>query len=244
MTYTIRKKKKKTEPFGKLAEEFGKQVSPYLVQLSDKAYREYSGSVICPKKKQERANCVGANDEKTLWTPRAGLMSLGPEVDEEAKIPQDQRLVANSWPWQTVPKDLLEKECHNEPFAGHFSGSIYENLFAYDALLWDGDEASANYPISYIKPSPKAKKLTNDEKIERRAKAAMAAAALIAPGYHTAVEISPTVRAYLGDEKVTHETACNFDQTSYITDLINEFIDKDKEPAKKEAKKKRKLIKK
>jgi hypothetical protein len=130
-----------------------------------------------------------------------------------------------SWPWQTVPKVRMDN-CNNEPFGGHFSGSILEALWILDLVTYDrirtNLESTIQDPISWVKGYG----LPGFATPERKAKAALAASFFLSSGMHTAVEVSITIRAYLGQEAVkpTMETVCapGQDATAYIVNLMNE----------------------
>jgi hypothetical protein len=131
-----------------------------------------------------------------------------------------------SWPWQTVPKVRMDN-CNNEPFGGHFSGSILEALWILDLVTYDHSKENQEStihqdPISWVQGYG----LTGFATPERKAKAALAASFFLSSGMHTAVEVSITIRAYLGQEAVkpTMETVCasGQDATTYIVNLMKE----------------------
>ena len=175
-------------------------------------------------KQAERATCMKDNEKLSLT--RASIFDKGEAADqlivaEAAKNPAKKDLIAKmrkipkiAWPLQTVPKSIIDK-CKDEPFAGHFSGSLYEVLLMLDVLT------GAN-------PLPEAKG-TDD----RKAKAAIAAAALIATGFHSAVEINFVIRRYLGIKELTNPKQIIIDSTDEwckdaskeIIELIESFIE-------------------
>jgi len=135
------------------------------------------------------------------------------------------KIPAVSWPWQTIYKSLLvSKEGKDEPCAGHVSGSIVEVLAVFDFLSWDGTIGSESDPSYYLE---KRKAANNGlaANATRLARASIGASFFLATGMHTAVEVAPTVRAYLGLEAADKASdiwnrICANDMTSYITDLI------------------------
>ena len=160
-------------------------------------------------KGKERASCTGA-DKKTNMTPRTGILNLGEDIDKPMKLKMEKRIPKIGWPWQTVPKKLVEG-CPNEPWAGHYSGSLYEILLMLD-LTTDTE------PIKKIDISTKEGKV---EIKDREVKAAIAAGFLIATGMHSAVEERFVIGEYLG-QSITLKASCD-DATRYITGVIKPF---------------------
>lgn len=65
--------------------------------------------------------------------PRSGILNLGEQADKKIKLTYKKPLKPISWPWQTVPKKLIDR-CGTEPCAGHFSGSLYELILMQELL--------------------------------------------------------------------------------------------------------------
>jgi len=127
---------------------------------------------------------------------------------------------AATWPWQMIPEAYMT--C-GEPWAGHYSGSILEVLFMLDMLTQTVQTLGRDHPMRSWLPSEKLKNdwikqdsalgqtcfnklnteinhdLTQDD--NRKCKAALAAAFLISIGYHSAIEVKPTIWRFLGHAK-------------------------------------------
>lgn len=161
-------------------------------------------------KQLERDMCV---TEGSGFPLRSGVFDLGEKIDKELK--QKDTIPAIGWPLQTVKKKLIDT-CPQEPWTGHFSGSLYEVMFMLDLL--SGDDH-----------------LEFKENEERKAKAAIAAGMLVATGFHSAVEEVFVVKKYLGlikpDTRINTETNkddyCK-DATKYMSDLFAQFTKKSK----------------
>jgi len=151
------------------------------------------GSIIAPRKKAgshgpaERANGLDANGSMN-FNARSGLLSKN--VDDSG--------FSAKWPWQLIPKAYLTK-C-KEPWAGHYSGSIVEVLFMLD--LFTRLKFGKDHPLVSFTTS--GGMLNNKE---RRCKGALAGAFLISIGYHSAIEVKPTIWMYLGFQKPSIFTA-------------------------------------
>lgn len=202
-----------------------------LEKIRTRLYKSFGGSAIAPNKKTERGLCKNLFQGGAPFKldGRKGIFNLGDKADREAGI--EHGLANTSWPWQAVPKTLMDN-CNNEPFAGHFSGSIVELLMVLDLLTWDTEEeedASFSSPDVWLNESTEniRRRLSSPS---RKAKAALASAVLVGLGFHSCVEISPTVRNYLGDyidkERPNKDNVCKpgQNQTKYITDLMKLFI--------------------
>lgn len=106
---------------------------------------------------------------------------------------------SGSWPWQMMPEAYL-KNCA-EPFAGHYSGSIVEILFVLDLLTETDKDLGKDEPLkSYVfEGHPAGADLDSDI---RKCKAAIGAAFLLSVGYHSAIEVKPTIWGYLGKGEI------------------------------------------
>lgn len=144
-------------------------------------------STKLPSKPAERMSCFGKKDDnknKAKMDVRAGVMDTGAAADTALSRTSD-KIPSVGWPWQTVPKKLPEF-CKDEPWAGHFSGSLYEliemlQIFAFDPNSkgkWD------------------AKHEIDTEKKEICA--SLASGFLISLGMHSAIEVAVPVKNYLG----------------------------------------------
>jgi hypothetical protein len=145
-------------------------------------------------KQKERKNCgdvVEAKKPGFTWQKRVGIMNLGAEMDTSNQV-TEHALPGISWPLQTVPKKLVNY-CPDEPWAGHFSGSLYELIFMLE--LFDRPADKLKEPATL---TPEKKKIY----------AGLASSFLIALGMHTAVELNYVVKNYLGDgpDKVVNKT--------------------------------------
>lgn len=152
--------------------------------------KKFGGKIICPSKKVERSILDTSKINDKL---RGGILNIGQDVDEEInkKYKIGKGLIPKlNWPWQTVPQ-LRVENCNDEPWSGHLSGSIPGLLYAFDILSEDD-------PLLYITE----KNLKKRAKDERIVKAALAAAFFIATGYHSAIELEITIRAYIGDDPI------------------------------------------
>lgn len=192
-----------------------------LNELSKALLKERGGSALAPDKKKERSfiNPPADNSE------RSGVFNLGPKADRLDKIPPRLRLPPASWPWQTLKKSLITN-CKNEPWAGHLSGSIVELLYIFDIMIWKEDlnNLDANPEVSFSFTKLKYNKLKSET---RQARASLAGAFLIAMGYHTALEVSVTIKGYLGEVDVpTIKNVCKYEATKYMDDLMGKFTAK------------------
>jgi len=183
-------------------------------------YDKLAGPNLYPNKQKERGNCMpeAKKDSKDKGDgenkARTGLLGYG-----------DTSVKAVSWPWQTLPKAVMDK-CKDEPWMGHFSGSIVEQLFMLDLLVWDSSkpEGDAAQPDLYLTNYSKTVGITQNE---RKARAAISASHLVGLGMHSAVEVAPTIRHYLGQSPPTVPiatvesiTSAFCAQTDYVSALI------------------------
>jgi len=185
------------------------------------------GNAIAPAKKQERYLIkegdkidgeIAANGGKKPAKPddkvpikvepaRVGVFEV-PDVVKSG-------LPKAKWPYQAVPTTFM-KNC-NEPWAGHYSGSMGEILFMIDLMT------GVENPAENGRESP-----------NRKCKAALASAFLISIGYHTAMEVKPMVEVYLDKSKTAADFAnnkrvdakngrkCDETSTEYMTKLMAE----------------------
>jgi len=166
-------------------------------------------------KQRERASCSkNDNDElKMKFVPRAGVLGVGEVVDIEEKIQTQNRLPLIGWPWQTVPKKLIDF-CPDEPWAGHFSGSLYELILMLEL---------------FNRSSPKVDE-TPDLDI-KKLYAGTSSAFLVSTGMHSAVELVYVVKNYLGTNinksKIMTADVCT-NATTYISSLISGISNKKK----------------
>lgn len=183
-------------------------------------------------KQKERATCTinGQNKEENK-SGRAGVLNLGETVDQQitdpswkrkekkivegkekeievTNLPNDKIIPKIGWPWQTVPKTLVDY-CPDEPWAGHFSGSLYELILMLELF----DRRADAIKQSRI-PSPEEKKIY----------AAIASSFLVATGMHSAVEIVYVVKRYLaepvGENVMDKQKVCQ-GASRYIVNLID-----------------------
>jgi len=128
---------------------------------------------------------------------------LDSAAETDKDIAKDKQLPPIGWFWQLVPKKLVDK-CADEPWAGHFSGSLYELILMIQTF---NKEA---------KPNSDQKKMY----------AGIASSFLIATGMHTAVEVVYVVKNYLGTEvkppskDKLAETVCS-GATTYMSGIIS-----------------------
>lgn len=169
------------------------------------------------KKKTDRKTCFDATNTKDAQRKdqRFGLMNSGNEVDalidakdgKASALPAEKKLPGIGWPWQTIPKNLIDF-CPDEPWAGHFSGSLYELILMFELL--DRDD-----PKAKVEPDSAKKKLF----------AGIASAFLIATGMHSAVEVVYVDKLYTGaaaltpDKILSKEDVCT-NASDYVAKLI------------------------
>jgi len=175
------------------------------------ALTERGGSAIAPRKKadaQGNKDCaergmmkkdfadqtVMKDGCKSIFLKtRSGLLNKGDNITSSYKA---------NWPWQKIPKEYFN--CA-EPWAGHYSGSILEVLLMLDIVSQTVDnddtmtphEPFATFDVNKKPKEPADLKKKFDHK-GQKCKAALAGAFLISIGYHSAIEIKPTIWAFLG----------------------------------------------
>jgi len=158
-----------------------------LLAWGSRAKKERGGSAIAPAKKAGKNGEEAERDmqkvgDKLKLTKRSGLLF------KDGDVVDDSGFSAN-WPWQVIPQEYFTCK---EPWAGHYSGSIVEVLFMLDLLTKTKRELGNDSPMkSYDETT-----MLDDE--SRRCKAALAGSFLISIGYHSAIEVKPTIWAYLG----------------------------------------------
>lgn len=191
---------------------------PNLETISNNFYKLYSPDKYYESetekrsKKAERGFCVNNNKEMVL-EPRSGILNLGEQADKKIKLTFKKPIGPISWPWQTVPKKLIDR-CGTEPWAGHFSGSLYELILMQELL---GRE-SLNLEIDNI----------DDEK--RKLYFATASSFLIATGMHSASEVNWVGKMYLnqgtkGPKAISYDEFMNNYCSSSTEDVSNVIID-------------------
>jgi len=146
-----------------------------------------------------------------------------------------------------IPVEYMDK-CA-EPWAGHYSGSIVEVLYMMDFFtkttgdkdhpMWSWKASEYNKHMIWTgKDECKTKfnslhaSLNTQETNERKCKAALAGAFLISLGYHSAIEVKPTIWAYLQrgqikvDPKIFNraqdEKACDINASKDMIALMKE----------------------
>ena len=151
-------------------------------------------------------------------------MNDGSNLDVDEKFKAD-------WPWQTLPQEYFQ--CA-EPWAGHYSGSILEVLFMLDTTTktkFNNHDPFATFKKNGVAPaipSDIGKKFDNPE---QECKAALAGAFLISIGYHSAIEVKPTMWAFLGKEMPKifsrkEHTNCDLSATDDIVELFKKCTEK------------------
>lgn len=148
---------------------------------------------------------------------RTGLFNMGREADalitvgseKASKLKDEKKLPAIGWPWQTIIKRLIDF-CPNEPWAGHFSGSLYELILMLE--LFDRTD-----PKSTTEPSLEKKNIY----------AGIASAFLLATGMHSAVEVVYVDKLYTGlaqltADKILSSSVCS-DATKVVTKIIKDL---------------------
>jgi len=159
-------------------------------------------------KQKERAICSSnGTDKKFKLEPRAGVLNVGAAVDTKLNIPAEKKLPLIGWPWQTVPKSLVDF-CPDEPWAGHFSGSLYELILMLDLFDRKADAIKVT-----SRPTLEQKKIY----------AAIASSFLVATGMHSAVELVYVVKNYLGEPvpNIMDKPKVCQGASKYIADLID-----------------------
>jgi len=187
-----------------------------FLAMGNTAKSKRGGSIIAPRKKdgpngKERDNAPDAQTGGIKLDARSGLLTQGTDASG----------FSAKWPWQMIPKKYLTT-CE-EPWAGHYSGSIVEVLFMLDMFTKADQAIGRDDPLkSFVETGG----LLNNK--YRRCKAALAASFLISIGYHSAIEVKPTIWMYLGHAKpkiFTNDSAagdCDTKSTSDIVGLMSE----------------------
>lgn len=150
-------------------------------------------------KPSERFTCDGTKDK------RQGVLNVGTKVDGELKVAADKVLPGIWWPFQTVPEALVSL-CPEEPWAGHFSGSLYECILMLDLLT--GTD-----------PTVKADKTNMTDRVN---KGAICAGFLVATGMHSAAEEAYVLKDLLGEQLPAINDSCK-GATDYV---VNNFFKK------------------
>jgi hypothetical protein len=109
------------------------------------------------------------------------------DVDPENGSEVDLSPLVAVWPMQTVPMAFLEKGvCQDEPYAGYFSGTVGE-------VLVMGEWALGHSVKSFLKVKPAGDAATI---LNRRCISALGSSFLLDIGYHTAIEVQPSIKRY------------------------------------------------
>jgi len=157
------------------------------------ALKERGGSAIAPRKKKDDNECK-VNKERGMvkkegggikLATRSGLLNDGTDLDNTFKA---------NWPWQTLPEEYFS--CA-EPWAGHYSGSILEVLFMLDTTTKTKFGKNDPFATFFKQAEPQDQNLKFNSTVQR-CKAALAGAFLISIGYHSAIEVKPTMWKFLG----------------------------------------------
>ena len=110
------------------------------------------------------------------------------DVDPENGSTPDLSPLVAVWPMQTVPMAFLEKGvCKDEPYAGYFSGTVGE-------VLVMGEWALGHSVKSFLKVKPAASDAATI--LNRRCISALGSSFLLDIGYHTAIEVRPSIKRY------------------------------------------------
>lgn len=194
----------------KFAELIGAESADAMYQRIGKVYDERGITVIWPKKYEERAGAELVGIPET----RSGIFNLG-QPDLKAK-----------YTWETVKATYLPN-CKTEPFTAHYSGTVFVTLIAFDLLMEKVDKFK---PTSAIEISTSLR-VTDADKAARGdqsriCRAALAAAELLAIGYHSALEVKPVIWMYIGKNEAKTAlvdpatTKCDDKATEDITGII------------------------
>jgi hypothetical protein len=183
-----------------------------------------SGDALVPNKPKERGMCLATETSAApILTPRSAVFNRYEAIQNS--MAADAKLTPTAWPWQTVPTAFIQS-CNDEPWAGHVSGSVGELMFVLH-LFTEPTTSYGAYPY------------TAENNENRKLRAALAATFLLATGMHTALEVAYPVKMFVGDAlKLDTTTNANAvkdaicasgqDPTTYVTNLINSFVDKTK----------------
>lgn len=202
----------------------------YFGNYSPNAY--YDDDIKKPTvigKQLERGSCSVKDTKTNAWKPelkkdiRGGVMGTGDEADKALATKKSLVIPKVGWPWQTVPKKLIDY-CKDEPWAGHYSGSFYELFLMFEVFSRSATERKTNAPLG--------------DKEKKKLYAGTAAAFLLATGMHTAVEVNYVLQQYLANptkfdkEDLKSTKVCTHNATTAVSTIIGGIT----------ATKKRKLI--
>jgi hypothetical protein len=175
-----------------------------LINKADSGYFNiYRGDKVGLYKKCERGNITKNNalnretniitmvnkNVKGLTAGESAPMGLNSRsgVGSIDKGTGNDNFYAN-WPWQTVPVVFMDN-CGDEPWAGYFSGTIGEVLFTAEYFLGKTVEQMVD-------------NATGDDQKNRQCIASLGSALLTSTGFHSAIEVVPVVKRYLGEIQV------------------------------------------
>lgn len=184
-----------------------------LYKRVEAIYLERGITVIYPLKYKERSEGKLKKDSSKKYDePRSGIFNLG-NVDLKAKYTAE-----------FLPNIFFEK-CKTEPLTGHYSGTVFVTLFMFDLFLEQESTYSETSAIEISTTLIKSTKAIISDN-SRVCRAALAAAELIAVGYHSAVEIKPVLWMYIGNSPPKtalidlNKDNCDDKATEDITDVI------------------------
>ena len=231
----------KKDPAAKFEKHFDSQEnvkSEYFKKLLDIKKKMGGNELVRCLKKRQR----GSGEKNVPF--RCGLLQ---SLENPPSRTADK--LCAKWPAQTLPKNMVKLNQEdrtenpiNEPLAGHFSGTILENLHITDLIISDRAN-NFDDPFLWVEDSVDKTKLNTDF---RKCKAAFSASILMAVGYHSACEVRPTIMAYLGEKTIdearpllqgettsTHAAitqdadiikpfVCHKDDTEYLSNLIRD----------------------
>lgn len=177
----------------------------YLTETYIKNLKKAKNVKVGPNKK--KSDPIERKDGN--FSQRKGILEKGEAADKNLiSIRKDSSINGAKWPKQLIEETRLNTQ---EPWAGHMSGSIVEVLAAMD--LFTGEDPLKPYP----QPLAKDSKLNTPA---RQAKAALASSWLIAVGFHSALEVYDTVKAYLGDDLRLSNTIQPTQDLGHISDTL------------------------
>lgn len=187
--------------FSYFGNEIEKKARDYYALYSPDKY--YDNTSKNRGKKKERGTCF--ENDKMKLDPRSGILNVGEEVDQELNVDEKERIPPISWPWQTVPKKVVDA-CGDEPWAGHYSGSYYELITMQEI---------------FARVNPKEEVVLTNENKELFA--SVGASFLIGTGMHSAVEVYFVTDLYLNGNVYPLE---NYEQictgaTKFMENLID-----------------------
>lgn len=192
-----------------------------LYKRVEAIYMERGITIIYPMKYKERSEGKSKNDSSKKYDePRSGIFNLG---NTELKA----RYTA-----EFLPNIFFEK-CQTEPLTGHYSGTVFVTLFMFDLFLEQEKTYSETSAIEISTTLIKSSKALMGDN-SRVCRAALAAAELMAVGYHSAVEIKPVIWMYLGNSPPKtalidlNQDNCDDKATKDMTDIIENCTKKKK----------------